>query len=176
MRKLSKMLILVLVIALTISCVFALTACIDDNPDNGGNVNDNGNNNDGNDNGDNGNNDNNGGNNNVVEPSVGYKFTVLDENGNGVKGAKVQLCVPGEGGMCFTPVETDENGVAFFEETEYFKAQVLEIHLQEFASTGRVRINGADSKYTFDNTAMKTEATFGEYTLQLVVAEQFLSL
>lgn len=165
MRKLSKMLILVLVIALTICCVFALTACIDDNPDNGGDVSDNGNN------GDNGDNGNNNGNNDVVKPSVGYKFTVLDENGNGVKGAKVQLCVPGEGGMCFTPVETDENGVAFFEETEYFTAQILEIHLQEYASTGRVKINGEDSKYTFDNTAMKTEATFGEYTLQLVVAE-----
>lgn len=174
MRKLSKMLILVLVIALTVCCVFALTACIDNNPDNGGNVNDNGNNNgdnNGNDNGGNGDNGNNDGNDDVVEPSVGYKFTVLDENGNGVKGAKVQLCVPGEGGMCFIPVETDENGVAFFEETEDFTAQVLEIHLQEYASTGRVKINGADSKYTFDNTAMKTEATFGEYTLQLVVAE-----
>lgn len=45
-----------------------------------------------------------------------YKVTVVDEGGNPVAGAWIQLCI--EDGTC-TPRSTDENGVAGFDLDEY---------------------------------------------------------
>ena len=50
----------------------------------------------------------------AAEPD--YKVTVVDEGGNPVVGAWVQLCV--EDGTC-TPASTDDNGVAGFNLDEY---------------------------------------------------------
>ena len=50
-----------------------------------------------------------------VPATVTYKITVVDENGNPVVGATVQLCV---GDLCRLPCPSDANGVATFEETE----------------------------------------------------------
>ncbi len=100
---------------------------------------------------------------------VGYRFTVVDEKDAAVAGVQVQLCVPGEGGMCYQPVRTDENGVAVFEESS-IAAGVYEIHL--ISENGKVLINGESSKYTFDNDAMQTTAEYGAYTLKLVLADE----
>lgn len=97
----------------------------------------------------------------------GYTITVLYPDDTAVVGARVQLCVPGDGGLCLTPVTTGEDGKAFIE----CEAQVYEIHLVVVYGTDRVSISGAASDYTFDNSSMRTEATYGEYTLRLVAAE-----
>lgn len=103
------------------------------------------------------------------QPEVdGYKFTVLYPDDTPVEGARVQLCVPGDGGVCLTPVSTNAEGKAVIPvETQ----QVYEIHLVIVYGTDRVSIGGAASNYTFDNTSMRTEATYGEYTLRLVASE-----
>lgn len=44
----------------------------------------------------------------------GYKVTVQDTNGNPVAGALVVLCQDKDGGICYLPVTTDEEGVARF--------------------------------------------------------------
>ncbi len=108
-----------------------------------------------------------GGENNGDDTVVGYRFTVVDEKNAAVAGVQVQLCVPGEGGMCYQPVRTDENGVAVFEEGS-IDAGVYEIHL--ISEKGKVLINGESSNYTFDNDAMRTTAEYGAYTLKLVLA------
>ena len=45
----------------------------------------------------------------VEDSRVEYKITVIDEEGNAIEGAKVQLCV---GDLCQLPVNTDANGIA----------------------------------------------------------------
>jgi hypothetical protein len=44
----------------------------------------------------------------------GYKVTVRDPDGNPVVGALVVLCQDQDGGTCYLPVTTDEQGVARF--------------------------------------------------------------
>lgn len=46
---------------------------------------------------------------------VTYTVKVVDENGNPVAGAYVQLCEATEEGRCFMPIATDANGVATME-------------------------------------------------------------
>ena len=50
-----------------------------------------------------------------------YVIRVVDQNGEAVVGAKVQMCEAGYSGVCLIPVTTDENGEAIYsvEEGEY---------------------------------------------------------
>lgn len=147
MRKVSKILMLVLVLVLTVCCIAALSACVDNNPTE----------------------DPNGGDQaNKPDATKSYVFYVVNEKNEPVAGVKVQLCVPGDEGSCFIPITTDENGCAV---TEGIDAQVLAIHLIQDENSGKVLINDEASNYTFDNNSMQTEASYGEYNLKLVLAE-----
>ena len=60
---------------------------------------------------------------------VDYKIVVKDQFGNVVEGANVQVCAitaSGSTGVCATPIDTDENGVAIFamKPAAGFKAQI----------------------------------------------------
>ena len=46
--------------------------------------------------------------------NVSYTITVVDNGGNPVSGVTVFICQDTEGGVCYMPVKTDENGVAAF--------------------------------------------------------------
>ncbi len=98
-----------------------------------------------------------------VEYGEGYKFIVVNADGEKIAGVRVQICI---GEMCLTPVITDENGIAFFS-ADTTDAGVYQVHLLT-VEDGSVSINGSASNYTFDNDSVVTEAKYGEYTLTLV--------
>ena len=61
----------------------------------------------------------------AVSNKVTYKVKVVDENGNAVEGAYVQLCEATEDGRCFMPVVSDANGEATMElEEGAYKAKI----------------------------------------------------
>ena len=45
---------------------------------------------------------------------VSYAVKVVDTAGEPVVGALVSICQDKEGGICYMPVKTDENGMAYF--------------------------------------------------------------
>ena len=45
---------------------------------------------------------------------VSYGIKVVDTAGEPVVGALVSICQDKEGGICYMPVKTDENGMAYF--------------------------------------------------------------
>ena len=45
---------------------------------------------------------------------VSYAIEVVDTAGNPIPGAMVVLCQDKEGGTCYMPGSTDENGIAYF--------------------------------------------------------------
>lgn len=45
---------------------------------------------------------------------VSYGIKVVDAEGNPIAGAMVSICQDKEGGTCYMPVKTDENGMAYF--------------------------------------------------------------
>ncbi len=144
MRKVSKILVLVLVLALTACCIAALTACVDNNPTE--NPDD-----------------------NKPDATKNYVFHVVDENNDPVQGVRVQLCIPGDDGSCFLPVETDEKGYAVFD-GDTVANQVLDIHLL-LGDNGNVLINGEESKYTFDNNSLQTTDSYGMIEIYLQLAD-----
>lgn len=94
---------------------------------------------------------------------AGYKFTIVNADGEKIAGVRVQLCIDN---MCFDPVVSDENGVAFFS-ADMIEEAAYQVHILA-ADDGSVKINGVASNYTFDNSSLVTEAKYGEYTLTLV--------
>ncbi len=54
-----------------------------------------------------------------------YTVTVVDQNGNPVMGARVQMC---RDELCMRPVSTDESGVATFKENpDTYQAKLLDL-------------------------------------------------
>lgn len=145
MRKVSRIFILMLVLTLVAGCFVAFTACVDDNPDDEPNDGD------------------------VIDSTSNYVFLVKDENGEGIQGVRVQLCVPGEGGRCYIPVKTDENGYAVFD-GDTVANQVLDIHIL-LGDNGRVLVDGVESQYTFDNDSLQTTDSYGMIEINLQLAE-----
>ena len=47
-------------------------------------------------------------------PDVSYRIIVVDEGNNPVSDVLVTICQDKEGGICYMPVRTDENGMAVF--------------------------------------------------------------
>ena len=45
---------------------------------------------------------------------ISYGIKVVDTAGEPVVGALVSICQDKEGGICYMPVKTDENGMAYF--------------------------------------------------------------
>lgn len=103
------------------------------------------------------------GNEDDVDLGAGYKFTVVNTDGEKIAGVRVQLCIDD---MCLQPVLSDENGVSFFSADKTEEA-AYQVHILA-ADDGSVMINGAASNYTFDNDSVLTKAEYGEYTLTLV--------
>ena len=57
-----------------------------------------------------------------------YVIRVVDQNGNAVVGAKVQMCEAGNEGVCLIPVITDENGEGiYYEDEKDYKAAITEL-------------------------------------------------
>ncbi|MBO7196777.1 MAG: Ig-like domain-containing protein [Clostridia bacterium] len=68
--------------------------------------------------------------NKVEKEETGTKYTirVVDQDGNAVVGAKVQMCEAENAGVCLVPVTTDENGEAFYNvEEKGYKAAITEL-------------------------------------------------
>ena len=49
-----------------------------------------------------------------MDETISYTVTVVDTAGEPVVGALVTICQDLEGGICYMPVKTDENGMAVF--------------------------------------------------------------
>ncbi len=127
MNKYFKILTTMMVVIALVACLGVFVACNDDTPatdDNPGTT---------------------------LEEEYTYKFTVIDEDGNPVEGARVQLCKGDE--FCKTPKKTDANGIVKFyadEEANNVPADVYDIHILN---------------YEFDNTAYQTSVDVKDYTL-----------
>ena len=90
------------------------------------------------------------------EPAIPTVYTVivLDASGAPVSGANVQFCsvdASGNLGVCYMPVATDANGICVYNPINFPGEGIYEIHV----------LNGTV------NGAVRTEATFGTYTITL---------
>lgn len=133
MKKGNKFLALLLVLCLTAGVLCACT----DNPDSTPNTTTTGS--------------------NEPEPSVDetvlYHFVVVDEEGNPVEGAKVQLCSV-EDGSCYLIVPSDAEGKVEYDKVSAYG--VYQVH---------ILANSLPSGYEFDNDSVTTSEDVHEYTL-----------
>lgn len=84
-----------------------------------------------------------------------YSFRVVDEEGNPVEGAQVQVCKGDD--FCLMPVKSDAQGMVEYDVTDY-GYDVYDVHILK---------NSIPAGYEFDNDQVKTSEDVHEYTLVL---------
>ena len=108
---------------------------------------------------------NNGGQGGNEEAKDTYTVTVMDQDGNGIAGLKIQYCHKATGN-CLTPVTANDSGVATFT-----REKTDSIHNYYITLTGGYAAGTyghIENKYYFDEGASVLEITLKTYTVKAV--------